>query len=891
MIHLSNAEFLQGIFGGRVAWAHVTSFPDDPSEIVGDRRPRCWGGNYYSRTSLAPGNQYYTISQFAPDEDGKARRRKHLFSACFVIVVDDVREKIPVEQANRLPEPSYILETSPGSEQWGYILQTPCTDRMRVENLLDGLVARGLAPDGKDPGMKGVTRYVRLPEGVNTKANRVQANGGVAPACRLLSWAPHRKFCLEDLAGPFNIDLDAARRTTLTTGAADVADHPLLGVQDLIHIKKVLSPGRYDITCPWVDDHTGKADDGAAVFTNADGSLGFKCHHGSCACRTGGDLVDLIESHYPGFKPRLGLFKAARTFAGIVEKESATAQHVVTPLPNFLTGEGVAPPPPPALVAPPPPPAAPLASAPPTAAPLAGGDPSAVMHSYQDMLDQIKLAEPMSETRDKMADVFLRAVETLDRMAQQRWWTALRDVMNWNEKTFGSILKDRRAEWYKSDKPVEDFYSDYLYVSEQNAFYSPTMRLWLPPDAFQNTYNHVVDDVRGEALGKNKVEKVFKLDYAPGMPRTFIEHGVKLGNGWVGDGIEHGVPGDVQRWLDHFDVLGWQEHKKHILQWMAYTMLHPGRKINHMLILGGGEGTGKDFLLFPLITGMRRDCKVIDGNRLLTDFNEWLVGVKYLHINEAELGDHKQRSTIKSKLKPYAAGPPETITINPKGFKSFEIRNVVNTTMTTNSCFPLEMDDDSRRYYGMWTDLEMRDSSRQVTPEWREYWKDRWSWMRDREGWKACVHYLRTQVDLFDFDAAGAPYLTEFIREIQEHSQDPVANVLKDLVRRKVGMLAADLVTSSDVVDTLRGAVFMFPDLRTVPGANTIGKIMKQNRIGKTVKAYKGDHHYRIIILRDREKYEKMTPGDLCEEYQRQSAMVRKDLPGNVIDIKRGVVK
>lgn len=334
MLTVSNEAFLHGIFGENWPYAHVTSFPDDPTGIGTEDRARCWRGNYYSRTSLAPGNQYYTISVFSPDETGKARRRKPLFLATYVVVADDVKEKLPIDQVQRLPPPSYILETSPGSEQWGWVLTHPETNRHRVENLLDGLVRQGLAPDGKDPGMKGVTRYVRLPEGTNTKANRVQANGGTAPACRLLLWEPGRKTTVEDLAAPFGIDLDAERRL-VSDGASDLPDHPLLHT-GAVHIKKAVGNGRYDITCPWIDEHTGQADDGAAVFTNADGSIGFKCHHGSCQDRTGKDLLEWCEAQQPGFNDRLRTWQALRDLAtvGTVSAGAAPA--------TLLTGDAAA---------------------------------------------------------------------------------------------------------------------------------------------------------------------------------------------------------------------------------------------------------------------------------------------------------------------------------------------------------------------------------------------------------------------------------------------------------------------------------------------------------------------------------------------------------------------
>ena len=190
-IIISNKEFLQALFGSEWEKVHVTAFTQDPSDIPNDERARCWaGGPAISKINrfVAESNQYFTISLFKLDSDGVSRRRKNLFDATFVIVADDVQEKLPLDLVNLLPVPSYKMYTSAGSQQWGWILDTPEEDMARVDNLLDGLVAKGVAPSGVDPGMRGTTRYVRLPEGHNTKAKRYV--NGKPFDCYLSEWNP-----------------------------------------------------------------------------------------------------------------------------------------------------------------------------------------------------------------------------------------------------------------------------------------------------------------------------------------------------------------------------------------------------------------------------------------------------------------------------------------------------------------------------------------------------------------------------------------------------------------------------------------------------------------------------------------------------------------------------
>lgn len=322
---MDNETFLKVIFREEYLNAHVTSFTEDPSNIPTVDSARCWaGGAYGEKKIITDSNQYYTVSLFNRCEEGKTNRRKKNFNACYVVGLDDVKEKLPLEQVNRLPKPSIVLKSSLHSEQWLYLLSTPETNADRIDNLHDGLIKNGLAPNSKDPGQKGVTRYLRLPDGVNTKQSRIDENGGTPYQCEIIEFHPERKYTLEQLATPFEVDLDAAR-TIKSDNASDISDHPLLHT-DAIKIKKVLSDGRFDITCPWVDEHTGASDSGTAIFTNADGTLGFKCHHGACEERTGGDLLTFIEEHYPGFNERLKSWQLFRELTPVKTESSQSVE-------------------------------------------------------------------------------------------------------------------------------------------------------------------------------------------------------------------------------------------------------------------------------------------------------------------------------------------------------------------------------------------------------------------------------------------------------------------------------------------------------------------------------------------------------------------------------------
>jgi hypothetical protein len=851
----SNNEFLSVLFGADSQWAHVTDFSYDPSNMPDGKSLSAWKGDYFSRYQFGEQtNQYFTISTFMPDEKNVARRRKVLYRYTHVIVLDDVKEKLSLEQAQKLPTPTWVLETSPGSEQWGYVLNEPCSDRGRVENLLDGLVANGLAPDGKDPGMKGVTRYVRLPEGYNNKASKLV--NGQPFKCRITEWNPFYRVTLEQLAEPFAVNLNAVRRETRVDGAADVSDHPLLSVADLIHIKEERSDGRFDITCPWVDEHTDGADNGAAIFTNSDGTIGFKCHHGSCQSRTGASLLRYIDNESAGFSQTLKAWQVRRSFDALPAPVASSSETVVT---SFL-------------------------EAAPTALPTPVIEPGTdVAAEIQKQLNSLKQIQPFAPEARTLACTILKVVDDLPSVDKIHWHNEIKDTMRWTKPELKEILKSLREEWYisKSDGAI-DFFSEVIFIRELNQFYDRARRIFYSPEAYQNTYAHLDPEARKQALQGGLVVKVDRMDYAPLMPAVFTDKNVSYGNSWTAEDQLFGVPGDISRWLQHFVVLGWGANRDHVLQWMAWTLLHPDVKINHMLILGGAEGVGKDFLLYPLTKAMGNNFTQIEGEELLSQFQDYMLHTKYLHINETELGDRKEAQAVSNKLKPLAAAPPEKLRINQKGIKPISVRNIASVSMSTNSQLPFRINNISRRMYALWSDLKIRDEKDNMIDGWKEYWVSQWEWMNNG-GAEQVIYYLRNNVDLSNFNPGVAPPVTDFLRNIKEASKSPMQQTIEAFIARRVGCFKCDIVTAGDIATTIKGGGLLNEDIvfcdYKLFTPTKIGCVLRDISGPVQMRARKKYGDMQVWVIRNYSQYQNMTQGEIFDQYERQMIQAKSE-PG-----------
>src|SRR5690606_25773142 len=287
-------------------------------------------------------------------------------------------------------------------------------------------------------------------------------------------------------------------------GAANVPDHPVLQIPDIIHIKEVRSDGRFDITCPWVDEHTGAVDNGAAVFTNNDGTLGFKCHHGACEGRSARDLVAHVEAHVPGWGEQFSLWKAVRLF---------TSDATVTPSPDAT------------------PKVEPIVTV-------------RLDTTLNEQLEILRRAIPGSrESRDQV-EKLLRVVDDLSVLDQKHWHQAICDIMGWSKKDLTAVVKDLRKGWQEYQKKSMTFLDNLVYVKAQNQIYEYSTGIFISVDAMHNSFANIDADIKKTALVEGAIKKVDRMDFAPSRAAIFEEHGVVYANLWTPKKIPLGRPGD-----------------------------------------------------------------------------------------------------------------------------------------------------------------------------------------------------------------------------------------------------------------------------------------------------------------------------------------------------------
>ena len=289
-------------------------------------------------------NNYACISSFYPGDDGSIKARKESFAALHVISIDDLGTKVPTEVFGDF-EFSFVVETSPGNCQAGIVLDPPIADLNEAERLLHAFSRRNLS----DPGARGATRWARLPVGINGKA-KYRGKDGAPFACHLVHWNPDRRRSMQEVVAAFALDLTPARRVAVTSGAAAVADtardhgngddvftprpaeNPVVAALKVRGLyKRQIEPGKHDITCPWLQQHTDAVDHGTAYFEPDERhSLG-----GFCCQHSHGDLL-----HIRDLLKQLGVSEDDARRQDVIRARAGSLHRVVRAAERLLAAHG-----------------------------------------------------------------------------------------------------------------------------------------------------------------------------------------------------------------------------------------------------------------------------------------------------------------------------------------------------------------------------------------------------------------------------------------------------------------------------------------------------------------------------------------------------------------------
>ena len=596
-----------------------------------------------------------------------------------VMMLDDIGTK---SKTPPLP-PTWIMETSAGSFQWGYAFNEQPT-KGEFSAAIKAIADAGYT----DPGAINAVRNFRLPGSVNLKPGRDNFEA------RLVEFHPERDYSLPEICAALGVTPAPADSLTLRPirisddGADDVMTW--LSAQGLL-LSKPNQEGWAGVICPNSEQHSDGNPEGRYMPANR----AYCCLHGHCVDLDSRTFLEWVAEnggpkHTPGLREEL--FTAAM--------EGALAK--LTPN-DIFTDEASA-----------------------------------------------------------------RIAET-------------------ERKELGRIEK---ADWYER----------FAYIQDDESYFDMQDRREVSRQTFNALFRHIscksihtgrkieasiCYDENRQAKG---AKALVGITYAAGESVLVTRDGDIYGNRWR-DARPPVAAGDVTPWLEHCRALVPEAKElEHVLDVMAFKLQHPEIKVNHAILHGGDQGSGKDTMWAPFIWAVcgphLKNRGLLDNDTMSSQFG-YALESEILILNELKEPDAKERRALANKLKPIIAAPPEMLTVNRKGLHPYQMANRVFVLAFSNDPVPISLDSQDRRWMCIWSHAP------RMAPEAAA---KMWDWYK-AGGFAAVGAWLMAR-DVSAFNPGAAPMMTEFKLNLVEHGMSMAESYLVELMRGRLGEFSKGVVAS-----------------------------------------------------------------------------------------------
>jgi hypothetical protein len=642
------------------------------------------GESWYGNTAS------YIIERF---KDGHPSASAANCEYVLVLVLDDVGD--PIKAPNLPPiAPTWKIETSKGSFQWGYAFNEQPTKGEYAAAI------RAMADAGyTDPGACNPVRNFRLPGSVNLKPGRDNF------AAVLTEFHPERDFTLAQLCEAMGVTpgpVESAYKPIRVSddGADDVL--AWLSGQGLL-LSKPNPEGWAGVVCPNSAEHTDGNPEGRYMPANR----AYCCLHSHCLELDSATFLEWVgenggPAHTPGLREEL----LATLMEGALAK--------LTPN-DIFTDEAAA-----------------------------------------------------------------RIAET-------------------ERKELGRIEK---ADWYER----------FAYIQDDESYFDMQDRREVSRQTFNALFRHIscksihtgrkveasiCYDENRQAKG---AKALVGITYAAGESVLVERDGDIYGNRWR-DARPPVAAGDITPWLDHCRTLVPEPSElAHVLDVMAFKLQHPEVKVNHAILHGGDQGSGKDTMWAPFIWSVcgphLKNRGLLDNDTMSSQFG-YALESEILILNELKEPDAKERRALANRLKPIIAAPPEMLSVNRKGLHPYQMANRVFVLAFSNDPVPISLDSQDRRWFCIWSQAP------RMTPDAAA---KMWAWYKSG-GFAAIAAWLLAR-DVSAFNPGAAPASTEFKMNLVEHGMSIAESYLVDLMRLKMGEFSRGVIGSPfhAVCDRLAGS-------------------------------------------------------------------------------------
>lgn len=260
--------------------------------------------------------------------------------------------------------------------------------------------------------------------------------------------------------------------------------------------------------------------------------------------------------------------------------------------------------------------------------------------------------------------------------------------------------------------------------------------------------------------------------YAPGEKPICVDPdgGGLIFNTWRPSGVTefplNVTDADIAPWLDHVDfILPDPVARDTFLNWCAFLIQKPGRKINWAFLLTGGQGVGKDSIIRPIQGILGKDnYQAITAEDISGPNQDWAEN--QLVILEELPSFHKR--DVYDWLKRFTAAGAPFFRVNKKFIPQYNVRNIQNWFIMSNHDDAMALESDDRRYFVYRSPAKKRDASYYLPLV------DADNGLFNDPGFQSKVLSWLSDYDISKFNPGAPPPMTDSKRRMIEETRNPV---------------------------------------------------------------------------------------------------------------------
>ncbi|MBE0471205.1 MAG: PriCT-2 domain-containing protein [Methyloprofundus sp.] len=358
----------------------------------------------------------------------------------------------------------------------------------------------------------------------------------------------------------------------------------------------------------------------------------------------------------------------------------------------------------------------------------------------------------------------------------------------------------------KCDK-LPSYLADWVYVEMTCEFVNTRLGYAIKREAFNAKFDRMPEVVMSEksaaafALNDCHLTTVVDKVFWPGAELYFETDGKLMVNDYRHSGVP---PADVitadgqkaiQMVLDHvaFTIEDAREQRI-LLDWLAYVVQHPGKRVNWALLLQGAQGVGKSYFVELLQHVMGDLVRNLDPTAIAGRFTGWAHGSLVTAVEEIRING-TNRYEVLDRMKPFITN--RTVQIEEKGRDHRTVPNFTSYFLLTNHRDAIPLSAGDRRYCVLFSRVQ---SEEQLYKEKggakgaAAYFDELFS--ATLEHAPAIARWLLDYKISADFDPKGRAPETKAREFMQQVSVSPERSVVEDCI---AGNECA--VINSEVVD------------------------------------------------------------------------------------------